>query len=101
MVYISRFNFTPVSVNFGSFILSDIPLFYVIIGSIVFGLILSYLFSLIKSISTSVILRGKNNELKKDKNEILELTKNVHQLELENEKIKNGSEFESTDPKAL
>ena len=54
-----------------------------------------------RSISHSITLRGKNNEIKKDKDEILELTKNVHQLELENEKIKNGTESDPTDQNAL
>ena len=71
-----------VSVNFGTFIISNIPLFYVIVGSILFGLVLSYLVHLVNSISTSLTLRGKNDLIKKEKEEILELTKRVHQLEL-------------------
>jgi uncharacterized integral membrane protein len=101
LVYISKYNFTPVSVNLGFYIFSDIPLFYVIVGSLLFGLILSYLAYLFHSISTSLTLRGKNKEIKKNKDEVLELTKNVHQLELENEKIKNGSDSEPTDQNAL
>jgi hypothetical protein len=47
-------------------------------------------------------LRKKNNEIKKDKEEILDLTKRVHQLELEKEKIKNGTEeLMPTDQNAL
>ncbi len=82
LVYISKFNFMLVSVNFGSFIISSVPLFYVIVGSILFGLVLSYLVHLITSVSTSLTLRGKNNLIKKEKEEVLELTKRVHQLEL-------------------
>lgn len=101
LVYISKYNFTLVSVNLGVTIIHDIPLFYVIISSIVFGLILSYLVYLFRFISTSFTLRGKNKEIKKDKEEILELTKNIHQLELKNEKQKNGENLEPTDPNAL
>ena len=54
-----------------------------------FGLALSYLVYLVHDISTSFTIRGKNKEIKKEKDEVLELTKNVHQLELENEKQKN------------
>ena len=82
LVYISKYNFMLVSVNFGTFIISNIPLFYVIVGSILFGLVLSYLVHLVNSISTSLTLRGKNDLIKKEKEEILELTKRVHQLEL-------------------
>ena len=101
LVYISKFNFMPVSVNLGFYVFSNIPLFYVIIGSVLFGLILSYLVYLVHTISTSFTLRGKNKEIKENKDEVLELTRNVHQLELENEKIKNGSDSEPTDQNAL
>lgn len=101
LVYISKFNFVPVSVNLGMYVISDIPLFYVIIGSVVFGLVLSYLVYLVHAISTSFTLRGKNKEIKKNKEEVLELTKSVHQLELENEKQKNSTNVEPQDKNAL
>ncbi len=101
LVYISKFNFTPVTVNLGLYTFSNIPLFYVIVGSVVFGLVLSYLVYLVHDISTSFTLRGKNKEIKKEKDEVLELTKNVHQLELANEKQKNNNNAEPQDKNAL
>ena len=89
-VYISKYNFMLVSVNLGMYTVSNIPLFYVIVASVVLGLVLSYLFQLAQSVSTHFTLRGKNNEIKKDKDEILELTKRVHQLELEKNKPEDG-----------
>lgn len=88
LVYISKYNFLPVSVNLGVYTISNIPLFYVIVGSLVIGLVLSYLVYLVHSISTSFKFRGKDKEIKKSKDEVLELTKSVHQLELENERQK-------------
>jgi len=101
LVYISKFNFMPVSVNLGFYTFSNIPLFYVIVGSLLFGLILFYVVYLIRAVSSSFKLRGKNKEIKKNKDEVLELTKRVHQLELENEKLKNGSSVEPEDKNAL
>ncbi|MFZ3137447.1 MAG: LapA family protein [Thermodesulfovibrionales bacterium] len=101
LVYISKFNFMPVSVNLGLYAFSDIPLFYVIVGSLVIGLVLSYMVYLVHAISTSFTLRGKDNKIKKNKNEVLELTKRVHQLELENEKLRHSSDIEPEDPNAL
>ena len=101
LVYISKYNFQPVSLNLGMYTLSNIPLFYVIVGSIVIGLVLSYVAQLIHSISTSITIRGKDREIKRNKGEVLELTKSVHQLELENERQKNGSDIEPQDPNAL
>jgi len=101
LVYVSKYNFQPVSVNLGFTVFSGIPLFYVIIVSLVIGLILSYLASLIQSISTSFILHGKNVEIKKNKDEVLELTKRVHQLEIKNEKLGKDSGIEPGDRNAL
>ena len=101
LVYISAYNFMLVSVNLGIYIINDVPLFYVIVGSLVLGLVLSYLIHLINAISTSFAFRGKDNEIKKNKDEVLELTKRVHQLELENEKQRNDSDIEPSDKNAL
>ncbi len=101
LVYISKYNFMPVTVNLGMYVISNIPLFYVIVGSLLIGLVLSYLAYLVHAISTSLTLRGKDSEIKKDKDEVLELTKRVHQLELENEKLKHTPDIEPEDPNAL
>jgi len=101
LVYISKYNFMPVSVNLGVYVLSNVPLFYVIIGSLVIGLALSYLINLVQSISTSFTMRGKDNEIKKEKGEVLELTKRVHQLELKNVKLEHESGTEPEDKNAL
>jgi len=101
VVYISKFNFTPVTVNLGIYTFLDIPLFYVIVGSFLVGLVLSYLVHLVRSIFTSFAFRGKNKEIKKEKDEVLELTKRVHQLELENEKLKHGKSDKSEDSNSL
>ncbi len=101
LVYISKYNFMPVTVNLGMYVISDIPLFYVIVGSLVIGLVLSYVVYLVHAISTSFAFRGKDNEIKKNKDEVLGLTKRVHQLELENEKLRHNSDVEPEDSNAL
>lgn len=101
LVYISKFNFVPVTVNLGFYTFTNIPLFYVIVASVIFGLVLSYFVYLIRSISTFFTMRGKNKEIKENKEEVLELTKNVHKLELENEKQKNNFSPEPQDKNAL
>lgn len=90
LAYLAQNNLMIVSVNIGPYVLANIPLFYVMIGSLLSGLILSYLIYLVHAISNSFVLRGKDNKIKKKKDEVAELTKRVHQLELENEKLKHG-----------
>ena len=101
LVYVSKFNFVPVSLNLGFIAFTDIPLFYIIVGSLVIGLILSYIIYLVNSISTALTLRGKEKEIKVYKDEVLELTKRIHQLELENEKQKHSPASEPEDSKSL
>jgi|SRR5579859_1066951 len=109
LAYISKNNLELVSVHIGSYVVSNVPLFYVIIGSLLIGLVFSYIIYIIHSISASLALRSKDHEIKKNKDEVLELTKRVHQLELENEKLKrsfgSGSKrspsTEPEDPNAL
>jgi len=101
LVYISKFNFLPVTLNLGFHIFSNVPLFYVIAGSLLVGLVLSYLIHLVRILSTSLTLRNKNKEIKIDKDEILELTRRVHSLELENEKLKHLTGNEPEDSNAL
>ena len=101
LVYISKFNFQPISVNLGFYVLRGIPLFYVIVGSLLIGLVLSYLAYLVNAISNSFVLRGKDSEIKKNKEEVLELTKRVHQLEIKNEKLGKDSGIEPGDRNAL
>ena len=101
LVYIAQFNFMLVTVNLGFYTFSDVPLFYVIVASLLVGLIVAYMDYLAQVISTFFTIRGKNNEIKGKKDDVLELTRRVHQLELENEKLKHGEGAQPDDPNAL
>ena len=101
LAYISQNNLTLVSVNLGPYIFSNIPLFYVIIASVVTGLVLSYVIHLFYAVTSSMRMRRKNKKIKEYKDEVLELTKRVHQLELDNEKLKHEPSIEPEDPNAL
>src|SRR3989339_646497 len=91
IAYLAISNSMLVALHFGPYLFSNIPLFYIIIGSLLIGLSLSYLFALIRSISTGLTIRGKDKEIKQGKSENVDLTKRIHQLELENERLKNNS----------
>ena len=101
LAYVSKYNLTPVSLNLGPYVFSDIPLFYVIIGSLLTGLILAFVMHAFRDISNSWILRGKKNEIKKGRGKVLELTKRIHQLELENERLKHVPRHEPKDKNSL
>ena len=101
-MYLAQNNLIPVTLHIGSTVITNIPLFYVIIGSLLTGLVVAYLIHLVNSIFVSFSIHGKDSKIKQSKNEIAELTKRIHQLELENEKLKNNSTMkEPDDPNAL
>lgn len=101
-VYVAQNNLIPVTLNLGSASMTNIPLFYVIIGSLLTGLIVAYLIHLINSIFITFSMHGKDTKIKQGKSEIANLTKRVHQLEIENEKLKNHSTLdEPRDTNAL
>ncbi len=91
MVYLAQNNLMLVTLHLGTYVFSGIPLFYIIIGSLLTGLCLAYLIYLINSIFTAFTMRRKDNKIKQGKSEIVDLTKQIHQLELENERLKNNS----------
>ena len=101
IAYLAIRNSMLVVLHFGPYVFSDIPLFYVIIGSLLIGLGLSYLFALIRSISTGFTMRKKDKKIKETRSEIVDLTKRIHQLELENEKLGHDSGVEPEDKNAL
>lgn len=102
MVYLAQNNLMQVSLHLGTYVFSGIPLFYIIIGSLLAGLGLAYLAYLVKSIFTAFTMHGKDNAIKLGKTEIVDLTKRIHQLELENERLKNNSTLiEPSDKNAL
>ena len=102
MVYLAQNNLTPVTLHFASYEFSEIPLFYIIVASLLVGLCLAYLSYLFDSIFTGFTMRSKDKKIKLTKSEIIDLTKRVHQLEIENEKLKNNSTIiEPSDKNAL
>lgn len=102
MVYLAQNNLSLVTLRLGAYVFSGIPLFYVMIGSLLLGLGFAYFVYLINSVFTDFTMWGKDNKIKQTKNEIVDLTKRIHQLELENEKLKNKSSVkEPKDTNAL
>ncbi len=72
---------------------ANIPLYVVILGALLLGVAIAVLFSLLSSISTALTLRGKDNEIQKNRSSVQELQERVHELEVENARLK-GEEVE-------
>ena len=91
MVYLAQNNLVAVTLHLGTYVFPGIPLFYIIIGSLLTGLGLAYLVFIVNSIFTGLTMHRKDNKIKQGKSDIVDLTKRIHQLELENERLKNNT----------
>lgn len=102
MVYLAQNNLQLVTLRLGPYVFSGIPLFYVIIGSLIAGLLIAFLIYVVDSVFTGITMRRKDNKIKETKSDVVELTKRIHQLELENERLKNNTTImEPQDKNAL
>lgn len=81
-------NTTSVSVTLANHTLKGIPLYLIVLGSLLMGLLISSVISLFNSIASSWTIRGKNKKIVESKRTVSELSKHVRQLELENDKLK-------------
>ncbi len=80
---------------------TDVPLFTVIIASILVGVLLAYVIYLFRSISVAFEMHGKDKKVKESEKSVTELTKKIHQLQLEIETLKNANTEDESDDKSL
>ena len=97
IAYLSLQNTMVVSLYFLDYTIPNLPLYYVIIGSMLVGLLLSYVIYLVHSIGVSFSLSKKDKKIMQERQQVAQLTKRVHQLELENVRLKKGTDSESDD----
>ena len=90
-----------VSVNFGTITIPNIPLYLLVLVSLGVGILFASLFYAFKSLGTRFFLGRKEGELSHAKKDIADLTKQVHQLELENTKLRTKLGEESGDDDSL
>ncbi len=101
IAFFSQQNTMQVTVTFLQYSFPNLPLFYVMIASMLLGIFLAYIVHIGQSISTALTISEKTKKNKKLKQTLLELVKKNHQLELENVRLKKDSGASTSDDKAL
>lgn len=101
MAYLAFQNSAHVTLVFFSYTFPNVSLFFVILGSMLIGVLLAYVIQLAGSISMILTLHGKDNKIKDSENNVTQLTKKTHQLELENESLKKEGQIANQDDQAL
>lgn len=90
-----------ISLYFGSLVIPNTPIYLVAIAALLLGLLIAWLFYLLRSFSSSLLLHTKENKLKDANRTIAQLTKSIHQLEIDNARLKEKLGEEAFDDKSL
>lgn len=101
IAFFSQQNTMLVTVSFLQYSVSDLPLFYVMIASMLVGIFLAYIVHIGQSVSAALTIGEKTKKNKKLKQTLLDLVKKNHQLELENVKLKKDSDPSTKDDRSL
>lgn len=81
-------NTQPVSITLARYPFTGIPLYLIVLGSLLLGFVVSWVISLVDVISSALKIHGKDSAIKDGNKQITELNKKLHELELENERLK-------------
>lgn len=94
-------NTDPTVIQVASYVSPEIPLYIVVVGALLLGLLLAWVFYLVHSFSSALTLHGKDNTIKEAQKTNLELTKRIHQLELENTRLETEIGHTNRDEKSI
>ena len=90
-------NTQTISITLANYPLTGVPLYLIVLVSLLLGFVVSWIIRLVDVFSSALKIHGKENTIKDDNKQISELTKKMHQLELENERLKGESGHPSDD----
>ena len=82
--YLATQNATLVTLRFGDTVLADIPLFFVVLASIIFGTLIASIVTAINLIKSEMTIFGQKGKLNKSYKTVAELQQRLAQLEDEN-----------------
>jgi len=101
LAYLAFQNSAHVTLVFLNYTFPDVSLFFVILGSMLVGVLLAYIIQLVNSISTALTMHSKDRQIKDSAKDVTQLTKKTHELELENESLRKDDPTTSFDDKSL
>jgi hypothetical protein len=86
-------NTGSVSLNFGDYVLNNIPTYLVVLTPLLIGLALALLFHIARDLSQKLTINEQKDDIRNLKKQLAEVTKIAHKYQLESTKLKseNGS----------
>lgn len=94
-------NTTQVAISLGMYHYSHVPLYLVVLISILVGVILSCIAYYVTLLTASLAIRGKESALTDVKRENMDLAKRLHQTEVQNAELKGKYSEEPADDKSI
>lgn len=89
LAFFATQNTSNVTINYLGFSWSSIPLYMVVLGSILIGLIFAGVINMINSFTHSFTLMGKDRKIKEDSREMTTMKNRIEELEKENTSLKS------------
>jgi uncharacterized integral membrane protein len=89
IAYFAIQNTLGVTMVLANNVVSNVPLYLIVIGSVLAGVILSWIISGLNAFSVYRKLRGKEKIIEQDQREISSLQEKVHNLEAENTQLRS------------
>lgn len=86
--YFATMNTMTIPVNIAGVTYNDVPLYIVLGITLLLGLALSWVISMVDSVYTSMAFRGKDRAIRDRERTVDSLSKQVHDLEVENAKLR-------------
>jgi uncharacterized integral membrane protein len=89
--YFATQNITPVTIRLAEYAIEEVPLYVVIVGSMLIGLLIAWILYIARSVSSTITIYGKDSEVKKARQAAADLEHRVQELEAENARLKTKS----------
>jgi hypothetical protein len=99
--YFATLNTSLVSIHFGATAIRNIPIYQLVLASFGAGILFTALFYFFKSIPGKFFLGRKQKELSDARKENVDLTKHIHELELEITKLQAKNGESETDEESI
>jgi uncharacterized integral membrane protein len=96
--YFATQNITPVTIRVSEYAIEEVPLYVVIVGSMLVGLLIAWILYLARSLSSTITIYGKDSEVKKARHAAADLEHRVQELEIENARLKTKSSSPFDEP---
>lgn len=84
-------NTIGVNIQFANYLIT-LPLYLIVLGSLLLGLLISWVINLIDNLSSAFTLQSKEHQIRSTQHEVEVLHDKIHQLEVENARLRGESD---------